>query len=67
MGMYSYTASMLCSHSNQSCVCVMIMQFFCCYTSRNEDLVDLLAGTKLILSREKNIILGIVIGIILYN
>ena len=38
--------------------CVNNMQFFCCYTSRSEDLLNLLAGTKLIFSKDKNIVLG---------
>ena len=37
--------------------CVNV-QFFCCYTSRSEDLLNLLAGTKLIFSKDKNIVLG---------
>lgn len=39
------------------------MQFFSCYTSRSdsEDLLNLLVGTKQIFSKDKNIILGMVI------
>ena len=40
---------------------LLVMQFFCCYTSRSEDLLNLLAGTKLIFSKDKNIVLGMII------
>ena len=51
-----------CPDLNLFPIILCLMQFFCCYTSRSEDLLKLLAGTKLILSKDKNIMLGMMVS-----
>ena len=55
---YSTESDLVIWHRTSNDNDYVLMQFFCCYTLRSEDLLKLLTGTKSILSKDQNIISG---------